>query len=93
MPRWLARLVSAYERAPLADRGDIFVLPLLLEPAPLWLARRIAFALAGRDRGDGEPRFDAIEVPSSGWRGSLLVPCAWLAGLAVLLAAGAMLLL
>lgn len=88
--RSIARLVSAYERAPLLWwLQEFLVAPMFLDAGPLWLARRLAFALAGRERGDDEPDHDDRELSSSGWRGSLLVLAVWtlaaLLGLAALL--------
>lgn len=77
LPRMLARLLSAYERATI--RAVLLALlqkiPFLDEPF-LWLGRRTIFALAGRPRGDDDPALD-LGVPGSGWAGNLLVVAVW----------------
>ncbi|MET0271010.1 MAG: hypothetical protein ABW173_11345 [Sphingomonas sp.] len=77
VPRWLARALSAYERAFLR----LFVMGLLDElfvpDAPfVWLARRIVFALAGRPR-DGEGAISDADVGLSGWAGNAWALVVW----------------
>jgi len=77
--RLVARLISAYERAPARHVLDVLDLDIWAIDGPvLWLARRLTFAIAGRPRGDDDPMHD-ICVPGSGWRGSLLVLAIWAA--------------
>ncbi|WP_146051300.1 hypothetical protein [Agrobacterium rosae] len=74
LSRGIAGLVSAYERAPLLWwLYELLVFPMFIDSVPLWLARRLAFALAGRERGDDDRDLDERNLPSSGWAGSLLV--------------------
>jgi len=81
VPRGLARLLSAYERAPLRQALLILLdeLPAIDVPL-LWLARRGIFALARRPRGDDDPACD-LPIPASGWAGSLLALGCWVAAL------------
>ena len=82
--RGIAGLVSAYERAPLLWwLHEFLVAPMFIDSIPLWLVRRLAFALAGRERGDDDRDLDGRELPSSGWRGSLLVTLVWLVSVLV----------
>ncbi len=94
LSRGIARIVSAYERAPLLWwLHELFVVPMFIDNVPLWLARRLAFALAGRERGDDDRNLDERELPSSGWAGSLLVTLVWLVNVLVAFAVLAWLLL
>lgn len=78
VPRVVARVISAYERAPARHVLDVIDLDIWVDSPVLWLARRLTFAIAGRPRGDDDPGLD-IRVPGSGWRGSLLVLAIWAA--------------
>ncbi|TDK31246.1 hypothetical protein E2F50_20090 [Rhizobium deserti] len=94
LSRGIAGLVSAYERAPLLWwLHELLVIPMFIDSLPLWLARRLAFALAGRERGDDDRDLDVRELPSSGWAGSLLVALVWLINVLVASAVLAWLLL
>ena len=94
LSRGLARLVSMYERAPLLWwLHELLVFPMFIDTVPLWLARRLAFALAGRERGDDDRGLDERELPSSEWAGGLLVTLVWLINVLVALAVLAWLLL
>ncbi|MET0373845.1 MAG: hypothetical protein ABW128_06260 [Rhizorhabdus sp.] len=77
VPRYLARALSAYERAFLrliviSLLDDVFV-----PDAPfVWLTRRIAFALARRPRDFEDAMLDA-EIDLSGWVGNIWVVVVW----------------
>ena len=77
LPRIMARTLSAYERSTVRAVFLVLVgeLPLFDDPV-LWVARRIAFRLAGRPRGDDDPALDRAP-PGSGWRGNLLALASW----------------
>lgn len=77
VPRYLARALSAYERAFLR----LFVMGLLddvfVPDAPfVWLARRVIFALARRPRDYDDAMLDA-EIDSSGSAGNMWVMVVW----------------
>lgn len=77
VPRWLARALSAYERAFLR----LFVMGLIEEcftlDAPfVGLARRIIFALARRPRDERNAMVEA-EIDLAGWAGNLWVVVVW----------------
>lgn len=83
VPRSAARLISAYDRAPVRAVFDTLDIDIWAVDGPvLWLLRRIVFALAGRPRGDDDPALDAMP-PGSGWRGTALVLAIWGAILAI----------